>query len=84
MNMDDLRKRTRYWLIRADRESFDDIIYKAKITPRQQKILKMRFVDDLEIFKIAQRLNLSETRIQTDCRRAYILIGNVLQKENLI
>lgn len=82
--MNDLRKRTRQWLIRADREDFNNIIYKAKITPRQQKIIKMRFIDDLEIFKIAQKLNLSETRIQTDCGRAYTLIGSVLQKEKLI
>lgn len=82
--MDDLRKRTRKWLTLSDRESFYDVIYKAKITPRQQKIMKMRFIDDLEVFKIAQKLNLSETRIQNDCRRAYSLIGSVLQKEKLI
>lgn len=76
--MDKVRKRTRQWLINASRQDFEDIIYRAKITPRQQTIIEMRILKNIEIFKIAQTLNLSERAIQTDIKKAYDLISNIL------
>lgn len=76
--MDAVRKQTRQWLIDANRRDFEDIIYKAKITPRQQTIIEMRILKNIEIFKIAQTLNLSERAIQADIKKAYDLISNIL------
>ena len=76
--MDAVRKQTRQWLIDASRQDFEDVIYKAKITPRQQTIIEMRILKNIEIFKIAQILNLSERAIQVDIKKAYDLISNIL------
>lgn len=76
--MDKVRKRTRQWLINASRQDFEDIIYRAKITPRQQTIIEMRILKNIEIFRIAQTLNLSERAVQADIKKAYDLISNIL------
>ena len=58
--MDKNRKLARTWLINSSRADFEDIIYKSKITPRQQKIIEFRILKNFEITKIANLLNLSE------------------------
>lgn len=42
--MDKNRKLARTWLINSSRADFEDIIYKSKITPRQQKIIEFRIL----------------------------------------
>lgn len=82
--MDKNRKNARCWLINADRKSFDTILYYAKITPRQQKIIELRILKNIEIVKIAQMMNLSEETIQRDIKRSYDLISNSLIKNKIV
>lgn len=82
--MDKNRKLARTWLINSSRADFEDIIYKSKITPRQQKIIKFRILKNFEITKIANLLNLSEETIQRDIKNSYNLISNALIKYKLI
>lgn len=69
--MDKNRKLARTWLINSSRADFEDIIYKSKITPRQQKIIEFRILKNFEITKIANLLNLSEETIQCDIKNSY-------------
>jgi predicted DNA-binding protein YlxM (UPF0122 family) len=82
--MDKNRKLARTWLINSSRADFEDIIYKSKITPRQQKIIEFRILKNFEITKIANLLNLSEETIQRDIKNSYNLISNALIKYKLI
>lgn len=82
--MDKNRKLARTWLINSSRADFEDIIYKSKITPRQQKIIQFRILKNFEITKIANLLNLSEETIQRDIKNSYNLISNALIKYKLI
>lgn len=82
--MDKNRKLARTWLINSSRADFEDIIYKSKITPRQQKIIEFRRLKNFEITKIANLLNLSEETIQRDIKNSYNLISNALIKYKLI
>lgn len=82
--MDKNRKLARTWLINSSRADFEDIIYKSKITPRQQKIIEFRILKNFEITKIANLLNLSEETIQRDIKSSYNLISNALIKYKLI
>lgn len=82
--MDKNRKLARTWLINSSRADFEDIIYKSKITPRQQKIIEFRILKNFEITKIANLLNLSEETIQRDIKNSYNLISNALVKYKLI
>lgn len=82
MNM--LRKKTREWLQKAERDEFEEILYKAKCTTLQTEVMHMRFIEDLEIYKIAQRLNRSETAVRAIITKAYDLIGKVLIRRRLI
>lgn len=82
--MDKNRKLARTWLINSSRADFQDIIYKSKITPRQQKIIEFRILKNFEITKIANLLNLSEETIQRDIKNSYNLISNALIKYKLI
>lgn len=82
--MDKNIKLARTWLINSSRADFEDIIYKSKITPRQQKIIEFRILKNFEITKIANLLNLSEETIQRDIKNSYNLISNALIKYKLI
>ncbi|WP_295282181.1 ECF-type sigma factor [Veillonella sp.] len=82
--MDKNRKLARTWLINSSRADFEDIIYKSKITPRQQKIIEFRILKNFEITKIANLLNLSEETIQRDIKNSYNLISSALIKYKLI
>ena len=82
--MDKNRKLARTWLINSSRADFEGIIYKSKITPRQQKIIEFRILKNFEITKIANLLNLSEETIQRDIKNSYNLISNALIKYKLI
>lgn len=72
------RKKVREMLIKSSRKDFYSIIYNAKLTPIQTKIVKMRFIDDLKIFQISQRLYLSEARIKRMLATSYDAIHRML------
>lgn len=82
--MNILRKKTRDWLKNAEREEFEEILYKSKCTRVQVEILHMKFIDDYEVYKISQILNRSETTIKAILTKAYDLIGKLLIKRRLI
>lgn len=82
--MNKLRKKTRDWLKHAEREEFEEILYKSKCTRVQIEILHMKFIDDYEVYKISQILNRSETTIKAILTKAYDLIGKLLIKRRLI
>lgn len=82
--MNKLRKKTRDWLKHAEREEFEEILYKSKCTRLQVEILHMKFIDDYEVYKISQILNRSETTIKAILTKAYDLIGKLLIKRRLI
>lgn len=82
--MNKLRKKTRDWLKHAEREEFEEILYKSKCTRLQVEILHMKFIDDYEVYKISQILNRSKTTIKAILTKAYDLIGKLLIKRRLI
>ena len=76
--------KTRQWLINANRSEFNDIIYQAKLTPRQTHIVYRKFIDCYSICKISQEVHLTEAFTKTTLSKAYDLIGKLLVKNNLI
>jgi|14BtaG_2_1085337.scaffolds.fasta_scaffold53636_1 hypothetical protein len=54
-----------YLLVSESELSFDDMVNSDKLTDRQKKILKMRFVDDLTLEQIGAKFNLSKERIRS-------------------
>ncbi|MEG0431045.1 MAG: sigma factor-like helix-turn-helix DNA-binding protein [Anaerovoracaceae bacterium] len=74
------RKHARETLKLSNRRDFHEIIYNAKLTPIQMKVIQMRFIDDMRIFEIAQTVNLSETRVKEMIRSAYDSITRILKE----
>lgn len=82
--MNDLRKQTRRWLMEATRAEFYDIVYQAKLTPRQTHLVYRKFIDDYSIDKIAYEMKISPEVTKRALGRAYDLIGKILLRNKLI
>ena len=71
-------KFARDWLIRSSRRSFHDTVREAKITPRQNQIIEMRFLQGMTNYQIAMALNISTKTVEKDIQNAYDAINRIL------
>lgn len=76
----DKRKATRDALANSSRTEFYTWIKEAKLTPRQEGILEMRFVKDLTYIQIAFYFHLDVNTIKGDMKKAYDKLGRLLFK----
>lgn len=73
-------KSTRNWLVQSSKHSFYEVIEEAKITPRQMKIVEMRFVKGLTNYQIAMELNVSTKTVEAEIKNAYKAVNRILDK----
>ncbi len=78
MNADN--KSARDWLLASSRRSFYDVLKEAKITPRQQEIAELRFVEGLLNYQIAMKLNVSVKTVEKELQSAYKAVNRILDK----
>ena len=67
----DKRKATRDALENSSRTEFYALVKEAKLTPRQEEILEMRFVKDYSYVQIAFYFYLDVNKIKVDMKKAY-------------
>lgn len=68
---------TRY-LKSCPRSLFENLLYEAKLTPRQEEILRYRFLKNKKCYQIAMDMYLSEETVKDDIKKSYKNIQNVL------
>ena len=78
----DKRKATRTALENSSRTEFYALLKEAKLTPRQEEILEMRFVKDYTYVQIAFYFYLDVNTIKADMKKAYDKLGRLLFKQN--
>lgn len=76
--MNNSNKSARDWMIRSSRRSFYEVLEEAKITPRQQQICELRFVQGLTNYQIAMELNISLRTVESEIQTAYKAITRIL------
>lgn len=69
--MDDKRKKARQWLMESTYDEFERFVEKAKLTPRQIQIIKLKIVDNLLNYQVASRLNLSIETVKTELAKIF-------------
>lgn len=69
--MDDKRKKARQWLMESTYDEFQRFVEKAKLTPRQIQIIKLKIVDNLLNYQVASRLNLSIETVKTELAKIF-------------
>ena len=80
--MERIKKCVRQWLIESTRSEFEEVILEAKLTQRQEHIIRNRILDSKMNFQIAMDNNVSDKTIERDLQLAYMAILRVLQKRN--
>lgn len=79
------RRITRDFLLyKTDKKEFLDILYKAKITPRQREILLLKLLDKQDYRYISDMVFVTEHQIKKDIEGAYDLIYHYLLNTNLL
>ena len=68
------RRVARNFLLSADRPTFLDIVYKAKVTPEQKEMLYLSLLDQHDHWFIADKLGLEKTTVDHQIGKAYDLI----------
>lgn len=76
--MEACRAWTKSWLLTSGRTKFHAIVDEAKLTSRQQEIIKLKFIDDLKNYQIAMRINTSVQTVERDLMQAYNSIYRIL------
>lgn len=76
----DKRKSTREYLADTSRTEFYEVIKEAKLSPRQEGILEMKFVKDLTYIQIAFYFNVDVNTIKRDVKKAYDKVAKLLIK----
>ena len=69
--MDNKRKKARQWLMESTYDEFQRFVEKAKLTPRQIQIIKLKIVDNLLNYQVASRLNLSIETVKTELAKIF-------------
>lgn len=69
--MDNKRYKVRKWLEESLDDEFENFIQKAKLTPRQIQILRLRIKDGLFNYQISREINLSTEKIRDELRKVY-------------
>lgn len=78
------RTTAKNYLKHTDKETFFNILYKAKISPRQKQILILRLLDRQPYEFISSAVFITEDMINKDIAEAYDLIYHYLFINNLI
>ncbi len=76
----DKRKSTREFLSDSNRTEFYNVIKEAKLSPRQEGILEMKFIKDLTYIQIAFYFNVDVNTIKNDVKKAYDKLGKLVSK----
>lgn len=80
LHMKYARKQARKWLAHALRGQFDEVLYQAKLTPRQLKIITMKFIEGLCNYQIAAALSVSPETIRDEVAQAYDRVAMAIRK----
>ena len=74
-------KKSRYLARKRLKEStwaeYENLIYSAKLTPRQEKIINLHILQDFSVCKIALSLSCSESLIRKTLSTVYEKIANL-------
>ena len=62
------------------KNEFWEVINKVKLTPRQMEILELRFIDDLLVYEIGEKMGISRKTVERDLRDCYRKIKRILEK----
>lgn len=66
--------------MKSSKHSFYEVLEEAKMTPRQMKIVEMRFVKGLTNYQIAMELNVSTKTVEAEIKTAYRAVSRILDK----
>lgn len=66
--------------MKSSKHSFYEVLEEAKMTPRQMKIVEMRFVKGLTNYQIAMELNVSTKTVEAEIKTAYRAVNRILDK----
>lgn len=69
--MDKKRKDARRWLVNSTEEEFESFINKAKLTPRQTEVLKLKIIKNLLNYQIAAKLSVSIETVKNELSRIF-------------
>lgn len=72
------RKAVRDYLLKADRPTFLELVYKAKVTPRQKQILYRRFLDGYSNVMVSMEMNIAVETVRNELRASYEQIYHAL------
>ena len=72
------RKSARDFLLHTDRPTFLEVVYKAKVTPRQKDILYRKYLDNKSNIQIAEELFTSIETVRNELAVAHDHIYNYL------
>lgn len=78
------RKITRSFLISTDRPTFLEIVYRAKVSPRQKEILYLKFLDGHDNNFIADKLIVCPATVRNNLEKAYDLLFGYLSVAKLL
>lgn len=78
--MNNTLKNTRDWIVQSSKSSFYDAMEEAKLTPRQRKILEMRFIGGLLNYQIAMEMNISVKTVEVELNSIYKAIFRILDR----
>lgn len=62
----------------SGKSAFRSIVDEAKLTPRQQEIIELKFIYDLKNYQIAMKINTSVQTVERDLMQAYNSIYRIL------
>lgn len=76
--MNTYSKAARKYLKESTREEFERTIYSAKLTPMQDKIIRLHILEDRPVCYIAMKLILSEATIRRALSEIYLRVSRAL------
>ena len=71
MNLEESRLKARKRLKESTRAGFEKLIYAAKLTPRQEKVVRFHIIHDFSVCKTALKLSCCEATVRKELARAY-------------
>lgn len=71
-------KMAREQLKKCTLNHFERIIMQSKLTPRQQTIIRMKYIDNLLNYQIAMELNLSTATVDREIKEVHLAVGRLL------
>ena len=75
--MEATRKKARQRLKNATKSEFDFLIEKANLTPLQEKILRLHFIKDYSVCKVALSLSCCDSNVRKNLAAIYDKIAKL-------